>query len=99
MWLELGVKRIVRQGAVSGDVSSQARPNRNLDFHFNALGGHWEKAQCIAVESADSGVEILSLPHSSCVALDKLLNLSAEFSIQLLHLQVEILLLPTSQGY
>lgn len=60
----------------------RVRPNRNLDFNFNALGGHWEKAQCIAVESVDSGVEILSLPHSSCVALDELLNLSAEFPIQ-----------------
>lgn len=39
----------------------QGPTGNNLDFNFNALGGHWEKAQCTAAESVDSGVEIRSL--------------------------------------
>ena len=46
-----------------------------------------------------SGVEILSLLHTSCVALDKFLNISVEFSIQIFHMQMEIVILPTSEGY
>lgn len=45
------------------------------------------------LENVGSGVEILSLPHTSCVTLDKLLNLSVEFSVQFLHLQMEIVIL------
>lgn len=33
----------------------------------------------MVVESVSSGVDILSMPHTSCVALDKLLNLSVKF--------------------
>lgn len=51
-----------------------------------------------SVESVDSRVEILGLPHTSCAALHKLLNLSVEFSIQFLHLQMERVILPTSEG-
>lgn len=36
------------------------------------------------LECVGSEIEILSLPHTSCVVLDKLLNLSVEFSIQFL---------------
>lgn len=66
-----------------------------MEFNFNAMGGLWEMEQSTVVEGVGSRVEILSLPHTSCVALDNLLNLSVEFSFQFLHLQMEIIILPT----
>lgn len=88
----------MRQGAISGDQSSKAQQER---IRISILM-HWEvteRRHSVQWLRVDSGVEILSLPHTTCVALDKLLNLSVEFSVQLLHLQMDILLLPNSEGY
>lgn len=51
VWLKLGIKRIIRQEAVKWRPVKQGPTGKNPDFNFNALGGYWEKAQCIVVES------------------------------------------------
>lgn len=52
------------------------------------------------VEGMGSGVEILSLPCTSCVALRQLTQpFCVEFSFQLLYLQMEMIIQPISEGY
>lgn len=68
-----GVKRRLRCEGTRGDQSNKALQTtaKNLDLILMQ-----ERPRHIAVEGVGSGVEILSLPCTSCVALDNLLNLS-----------------------
>ena len=46
-----GSKENSKTGSCKWRPVKQGPTGKNLDFNFSALGGHWEKVQCIAVKS------------------------------------------------
>lgn len=74
-----GSKENIKIGSCKWKPIKRSPTGNNLDFNVNAMGSHWERPQCMVIESVSSGVDILSMLHTSSVALDKLLNLSVKF--------------------
>lgn len=48
---KVGNKENNKTGGCKWRPVKQGPTGKNPDFNFNALGGYWEKAQCIVVES------------------------------------------------